>query len=343
MGVAIGSILKRKTIPLESLRGKILAVDANNLLYQFLALVRTPKGIPLRDKRGNVTSHLVGLMFRSSHLMNDYGIPLAFVFDGRPPPSKEAEIQKRRKIREKAYEEYEKAVSTGDYQKAFSKAVMTARLSKNLVNDAKRLLSLLGIPYIQAQSEAEAQAAYMARVGHVWACNSRDYDSILFGAPRLVRYVTISGKEFLPAKDVSRPLIPELITLSEVLSQLHVTQEQLIDIAILIGTDFNRGVRGIGPKRGLDLITRYKSIENLPEEIKVKVSVNYENVRKIYLNPPITHEYNIEYSGLQESALYDFLCNERNFSKQSVDTVVGRMKRFYSSLTQSDLAKWVGT
>ena len=148
MGVDTGSILVRRTISLESLRGKMLAVDANNLLYQFLALIRTPRGIPLRDDSGNVTSHLIGLMFRSSHLMSDYGIFLVFVFDGRPPTFKEAEILKRRKAREKAFKEYERAVQEGDYAKAFSKAVMTGRLSQNLVSDAKRLLSLLGISYV---------------------------------------------------------------------------------------------------------------------------------------------------------------------------------------------------
>ena len=341
MGVDIGSILVRRTISLESLRGKMLAVDANNLLYQFLALIRTPRGIPLRDDSGNVTSHLIGLMFRSSHLMSDYGIFLVFVFDGRPPTFKEAEILKRRKAREKAFKEYERAVQEGDYAKAFSKAVMTGRLSQNLVSDAKRLLSLLGIPYVQAPSEGEAQAAYMARINDVWACNSRDYDSILFGAPRLVRYLTISGREFLPTKGVSRPLIPELIMLDEVLSHLEITREQLIDIAILMGTDFNKGVKGIGPKKGLDIIKKYESMENLPRSLKQKVSTNHDEARRIFLDPPITHDYNIQYSGLQESELYDFLCNERGFSRQSVETVVHRMKRFYSSLSQSNLAKWI--
>jgi flap endonuclease-1 len=341
MGVDIGSILVRRTISLESLRGKMLAVDANNLLYQFLALIRTPRGIPLRDDRGNVTSHLVGLVFRSSHLMSDYGVLLVFVFDGRPPTLKEPEILKRRKVREKAFKEYESAVREGDYAKAFSKAVMTSRLSQNLVSDAKRLLSILGIPYVQAPSEGEAQAAYMARANDVWACNSRDYDSILFGAPRLVRYVTISGREFLPKRGLSRPLIPELIMLDEVLSHLGITREQLIDIAILVGTDFNRGVKGIGPKKGLDLIRKYESIENLPRFLKEKVSTDYDKARRLFLDPPITRDYGIRFSGLQESELFEFLCDERGFSRRSVETVARRMKGFYSSLSQSNLAKWI--
>ena len=320
----------------------MLAVDANNFLYQFLALVRTARGIPLKDSSGNVTSHLVGLMFRSSHLMSDYGIPLVFVFDGRPPPLKENEVMKRREVRIKAFREYQEALRLGDYAKAFSKAVMTSRLSRSLVDDSKRLLSLLGIPYVQAPSEGEAQAAYMARSSDVWACNSRDYDSILFGAPRLVRYVTISGKEFLPTKGISRPLIPERITLDETLSHLQLKLEQLIDAAILIGTDFNKGVKGVGPKKGIELIRRYHSIENLPTQLRERISKDYEEVRKVFLNPPTTHEYKLQYLGIQEKEVYDFLCNERSFSKQSVDTVVQRMKQFYSNLRQSNLGKWTG-
>lgn len=341
MGVDIGTILVRRTISLESLRGKMLAVDANNLLYQFLALIRTQRGIPLKDDRGNITSHLVGLMFRTSHLMSDYGIPLGFVFDGKPPPLKGEEILKRRKVRENAFREYKRAMKAGDYAKAFSKAVMTSRLSEKLINDAKRLLSLLGIPYVQAPSEGEAQAAFMAKQGDVWACNSRDYDSILFGAPRLVRYLTISGKEFLPTRGISRPLIPELMELDEILSDLNVTREQLIDIAILIGTDFNKGVRGVGPRKGSDLIREFGSIENLPGSLREKVFSNYVEVRRIFLDPSVTSEYSIRYSGLQESELYDFLCNERSFSRENVEIVVRRMKGFYSSLNQSDLSKWI--
>jgi flap endonuclease-1 len=200
MGVRIRPILVRNTISLESLRGKPLAVDANNLLYQFLPLVRTTRGIPFEDSSANVPSHLVGLMYRSSHLMVEYGISLFFVFDETPPRLKENEILKRREVRTKAFREYQEALHAGDYVKAYSKAVMTNRLSKGLIDDSKRLLSLLGIPYVQAPSEEEAQAAYMARSKDVWACNSRDYDSILFGALRLVRCVTISGREFLPKK-----------------------------------------------------------------------------------------------------------------------------------------------
>jgi len=341
LGTNLTPIIVKQIIKLEDLKGKSLAVDANNVLYQFLSLIRTPDGTPLMDSKGNITSHLVGLMFRSTRLIHDYGSHLVFVFDGKPPQLKGKEIEKRREVRKKATLEYEEAVKMGDYATAWSKAVMTSRLTRPLIDDAKKLLELLGIPHFQAPSEGEAQTAYMAKKGDVWAANSRDYDSLLFGAPRLVRYVTISGKEFLPSKGVSRPLKPEFISLEKLLSHHRITREQLIDLAILIGTDFNDGIRGIGPKTALRLIKKHERLEDLPEDLKSKLPTSYEDVRNIFLKPKVADDYQIEWGELQEEELYEFLCDQRGFSRQRVETVVQRMKRFYSDKTQISLGKWI--
>jgi flap endonuclease-1 len=341
LGVNLTPIIVKKILDLEALRRKSLAVDANNMLYQFLSLIRTRDGTPLKDSTGRVTSHLVGLMFRSTRLIHTYGIDLVFVFDGKPPELKAQEITKRRRLREKAKEEWEQAVKAGDYATAWSKAVMTSRLTKSMVDDAKQLLKLLGLPYVQAPSEAEAQTAHMAKQGDVWASSSRDYDSLLFGAPRLLRYLTISGREFLPSKRTSRPLEPELIDLKRLLSHYKLTYKQLIDTAILIGTDFNEGIKGIGPKTALKLLRRYGKIEELPRDVKSKVSERYESVRKIFLKPDVISNYDLEYSGLCEEELYHFLCEERDFSKKRVETVVQRTKRFYSSRRQTGLERWI--
>ena len=330
----------KQILQLEDLRGKSLAVDANNYLYQFLALIRTQKGVSLKDSHGNITSHLTGLMFRSTRLIHDYNIDLVFVFDGRPPKLKEQEIQKRRRLREKATLEYERALKAEDYSTAFSKAVMTSRLTKPLIDDAKRLLYLLGVPYVQAPSEAEAQAAYIATKGDVWAVSSKDYDSLLFGTPRLLRYLTIYGREFLPSKGISRPLKPELINLDKLLFYHNLTREQLVDLAILIGTDFNKGIKGIGPKTALKLVKIHGRLENLPCDISSKVPQNYYDVRKIFLEPKVTSNYTLAYGDLLENELYDFLCNQRDFSQKRVETVVQRMKKFYSNKRQVGLETW---
>jgi flap endonuclease-1 len=334
----------KKILSLEDLRGKSLAVDAQNYLYQFLSLIRMRDGTPLQDSHGNVTSHLAGLMFRSTRLIHDYGIPLVFVFDGEPPLLKQHEIMKRREQREKATREWQTALKAGDYATAFSKAVMTSRLTRPMIEDSKRLLQLLGIPSVQAPSEAEAQTAYMALKGEVWAASSKDYDSLLFGAPRLLRYLTITGQEFLPSKGISRPLKPELIELDKFLSSYEITREQLVDLAILIGTDFNEGVKGIGPKTALGLVKNYGKIENLPNEVKsVLETQNYLEVRRFFLEPKLTTDYTLKYGDLQEDELIRFLCDQRDFSKERVETVMQRMKTFYAERKQTELKEWFKT
>lgn len=341
LGVNLTPIIVKETTQLQSLRGRSLAVDANNMLYQFLALIRTRDGTPLEDSRGNITSHLAGLMFRTTRLMHDYDINLIFAFDGKPPPLKEAEIIKRHELREKATTEWKRALEAGDYATAFSKAVMTSRLTKPMVEDAKQLLQLLGIPFVQAPSEAEAQTAYMTMRGDVWASSSRDYDSLLFGTPRLVRYLTISGREFLPSKGISRPLKPELITLSELLTHHMISRNQLIDLAILVGTDFNKGVKGIGPKTALKLLKERGRLEDLPGKIRSKMPRHYKEVRKTFLSPKITSDYTLQYNDLQKEKLYEFLCDQRGFSKSRVRIAIQRMQKVHSKKKQVGLKKWL--
>lgn len=300
-----------------------------------------PDGTPLHDSQKNITSHLAGLVFRSTRLIHDYDIHLVFVFDGKPPQLKQREIIKRREKRQKATIEWQKALKEGDYATAFSKAVMTSRLTKPLIEDAKRLLSLLGIPFVQAASEAEAQGAYMAMKGEVWAASSKDYDSLLFGAPRLLRYLTISGREFLPSKGISRRLKPEIIELDRFLSQYNIGREQLVDTAILIGTDFNQGVKGIGPKTALNLIQKHGAIEGLPSEIKSRIETqDYEAVRKLFLQPELTSNYDLRYGDLDEDGLYHFLCDQREFSRERVKMILQRMRGFYERKKQTKIQKW---
>ena len=341
MGVNLTPIIIKTVLTLDDLRGKSFAVDANNYLYQFLALIRMPDGTPLQDSHGNITSHLAGLMFRSTRLLHDYDMQLVFVFDGKPPQLKQHEIMKRREMRQKATQEWQDALKKGDYATAFSKAVMTSRLTQPLIEDAKTLLSLLGIPFVQAPSEAEAQSAYMAIKGDVWAASSKDYDSLLFGAPNLLRYLTISGREFLPSKGTSRPLKPELIELNMLLRRYNITREQLVDIALLIGTDFNEGVKGIGPKTALNLIQKHNQIEDLPSDIKSQLEAqNYQTVRRVFVQPEVTQNYTIKYQEPNEDGLYEFLCEQRDFSKSRVETVIQRIKAFCKRERQAELKEW---
>lgn len=339
MGVNLTPIILKQTTSLEALRGRSFAVDAFNVLHQFLALIRTRDGRPLTDQEGRVTSHLVGLAFRTTKLIADYQMRLVFVFDGKPPLLKQGEVEKRRALKRKAEAEYAEAMEAGDTATAFSKAVQTGRLDSEMIGDAMRLLSLLGVPWVQAPSEGEAQAAHMAMRGDVWAASSRDYDSLLFGAPRLVRYLTIQGQEWLPSRGRARRLEPEVIELGALLSHHGITREQLVDLAILIGTDFNTGVKGIGPKTALRLLREHGRLERMPEEVRGRLQPSLDEVRRIYLKPDVTDDFHVSAGPLSEGELLSFLCDERGFSKERVEAVVDRMKH---AQRQKSLSDWLG-
>src|SRR3989441_2277388 len=287
MGVLLTPIVVRHATSLEALRGRSVAIDGNLELYQFLSIMRTRDGRPLEDSKGRITSHLNGMAFRTTRLIADYDIRPVFVFDGPPPELKREEIRKRREAREKSIREYEAAVASGDTATAWSKAVMTSRLTRPMVEEAKNLLTLLGIPWIQAPSEGEAQAAFLTREGRAWATGSKDYDSLLFGTPRLVRFLAVSSSEFLPSVGRSRLVPPEVLDLDENLRILGLSREQLIDVAILVGTDFDEGVKGIGPKTAVKRIREWKSLEGAPAEVSAALPETLEAIRSFFANPPV--------------------------------------------------------
>lgn len=333
-------ILKREQTSFKALHGRSFAIDASIELHQFLALIRKPEGTLFTDSRGRITSHLIGLLTRTSRLVTDYRIRPVFVFDGPPNPMKRRTIDARRKAQQKAQREFAEAIASKDYSKAWSKVVMTGRVTGEIVADAKRLLSLMGIPWIDALEDGEAQASLMAARGDVWAVGSKDYDCLLFGAPILARYLTLTGREYLPAKKTSRPLIPELVKLGDNLKDMGITREQLVDVALLIGTDFNEGAMGVGPKKGLSLIKKHGSIEKVPEQIRKELPENLDEVRNIFLHPRVVEKYSISKGRPDPKGLLEFLCSEREFSQERVRKVADRLVKAGMG-TDTQLGYWL--
>jgi len=330
VGVLLTPIITKDTIALDALRGKTLAVDGNGELYQFLALIRLPDGTPLQDSKGRTTSHLSGLLYRTTRLMSEHALKLVFVFDGVPPPRKAREIAKRRAGRTRYEEERAAALARGDLAQAYSKATMTSRLTKEMVAEARELLRLMGVPTVQAPSEGEAQAAHMASISpEVWAAASKDYDSLLFGAPRLVRFLTISGREFLPSRGTFRPIVPEAIALDSLLEGWGISRESLVDLAILVGTDFNEGIKGIGPKKALVLVQRHGRIEAMPEVIREALGdpEAVDEVRRIFLDPNVSDTFDVEQAQPDLDGIIAFLCAEREFSRERVSAALERAFR----------------
>ncbi len=340
MGVNLSEIVEGREIELSHLKNKIIALDALNAMYQFLSSIRQQDGKPLMDRKGRITSHLSGLFYRTINLLEN-GIKPVYVFDGKPPKLKQKVIEERKKYREEAEKEWLKALKEGDIERARSYAMRAARVDSSMIEQAKRLLEYMGIPYVQAPSEGEAQAAYMVIRGDAFAAASQDYDSLLFGAKRLVRNLAITGRRKLPRKNVYIEVKPELILLEEVLKKNNLTREQLIDIAILIGTDYNPdGVKGIGIKKALELIRKYKSIEEIARRNVVRIDFPYEEIKKIFLNPEVTDKYEIKFPGFDREKIISFLCDEHDFSIERVENALKRLESVYPSKKQRSLDAW---
>lgn len=335
MGVALGDIVVSKEIDIDELKEKVIAVDAYNIIYQFLASIRQRDGTPLMDSHERITSHLSGLLYRNSNLLQS-GLKLVYVFDGKPDIMKEGTLEKRKKRKKEAEKEYQKALDKGDLERARSKAQQTSRMSDEIEKSAKKLLELMGIPYVQAPAEGESQAAHMVTKGDAWAVGSQDFDSLLCGADRLVRNLTITGRRKLPGRNEYKDVMPELIKLEETLGELGISRKQLIDIAILMGTDYNDGIKGIGPKRGLKKIKKHGDIEGVFENSDVYVN-NYEIIQKLFLDPKVTDEYVIEFQDPDLHGIKKFLCDERGFSESRVGSAVEKIIEARDMDKQADL------
>ena len=193
MGVAFKDLIISHETDLDSLSNKIIVLDAYNTLYQFLTTIRGIDGTPLMDSKGNVTSHLVGLFTRTSSLMQK-GIKPVFVFDGEPPALKKKTIEQRSGLKIEAEKKFLEAKEKEDTEEMKKYASRTSRLTKDMVEESKKIVSLMGLPIVQAPSEGEAQAAYMVKKGDGFAVGSQDFDSLLHGATKVTRNLSITGK-----------------------------------------------------------------------------------------------------------------------------------------------------
>jgi flap endonuclease-1 len=344
VGVNLRDLVPKTIVKLEDLSGRSIAIDAYNALYQFLAIIRQPDGTPLKDSNGRVTSHLSGILYRTSNLV-ELGIKPAYVFDGVPPALKEIEIKRRVKVKEEALVRYEWALKEGKIEEARVYAQATSHLKDYMTDDSKKLLDLMGVPWVQAPSEGEAQAAHLTKRGDTDYCASQDYDSLLFGAPKFVRNVTVSGRRKLPSKNIYIEVIPEVVELNQVLKECGITYEQLIDVGILIGTDFNPdGVVGLGPKTSLKLMKEYGNLENaLPHIKNAEFPVEPQRIREIFLHPKVTDSYKLEWKQPDVEGVVDFICRQRDFSEDRVRKALERMQRgITSQKRKTTLENWFG-
>jgi len=327
MGLKFKDIVSSHEIKLNDLKDKVVALDASNTIYQFLSSIRQDDGTPLMDHEGSITSHFSGILYRTSSLV-DKGIKPIYIFDGKPHLLKKDTQAERRQIREEAEIRWREAIDEGRIEDARKFAVRSSRISAGIIEGSKNLLELMGIPYIQAKSEGEAQASYMVSKRDAWCVASQDYDCLLFGAPRMLKNLAASGQRYRL----------EMIYLKEVLENNGLTRKQLIDVAILVGTDFNHGIKGIGPKKGRNLIKKHGDVFSVLKHLKTEIDVDPHEVRDIFLGHDFIEDYSIKWNKPNKEGVIDFLCEKHDFS---VDRVVGALNKLKKlNPTQKSLEQW---
>jgi flap endonuclease-1 len=344
MGLSIREIIPKKEIEIESLKGKTLCVDAFNSLYQFLSSVRQMDGTPLMDSKKRVTSHLSGILYRNVALL-EQGIKLVYVFDGKAPELKAKTHKKRKESRDIAKEKYEEAKQEEDIMRMKRYSSQLLRLDNDMIKESKELLYAMGIAVIQAPSEGEAQAAYLAKHKDVYAAASQDYDSLLFGAPLLIQNLTLARKR----KTLSgyKEIKPELIKLKNVLDRLEIDLDQLICLGILVGTDYNpKGIPGIGQKKALQIVQKFekpilifKEVEEKIKELPEEDQFDWKEIFELFHKPDI-ESIDIKYPKINPEKIKEILVTEHEFSEDRVNKQIQRLKKIQEKAKQEGLDKW---
>jgi len=338
MGLSIKDIIKKEEISLEDLNGKIVAVDAFNVLYQFITTIRQYDGKPLMDSKGNVTSHLSGIFYRTTNMMSR-GIKPVFVFDGEAPELKQKTREKRTAVKRDAQDKFDRAENDEDKAKYASRI---SYLTGEMIDEAKEVIEALGLPVVQAPSEGEAQASFMVQQGDAFAVASQDYDSLLFGAPRLIQNLTLAKTRKLPS-GLSVAINPQMIELGKVMKELGLTREQLICLGILVGTDYNpRGIPGIGQKTALKIVKQHKTPEEIFDEIGKEHELNFDwkAIFALFMKPKVIKDYKIKFNPINEEKLKEILVERHEFGEERISAAVKRAIEMKRATEQKSIKKF---
>ena len=338
MGVKLTSILEKKPITFDELTGKTIAVDFSNSAYQFLSSIRQPDGTLLMDSKGNVTSHLMGIWTRFSNLISK-NIKLVIVLDGEMPALKRGTSEDRKERKKEAKEKFEEAYEEGDEKLMGLYAKQTSFLDKEMINESRELMEAIGLPVIQAPSEADSQMAYLNKNGDVWACGTSDVDPLLHGAGRIVTNLTISQRRKLSSGGTIK-INPEVIDLNDTLKKLGVNQKQLIVLAILVGTDYNpEGIKGIGPKKALKLVKERNDYNKMFSELNA--DFDWKEIYELFENMDVLKKYKIKWESINAKKIRSILVDKHEFNEERVDKVISKLMESNKIKEQTGLGKWM--
>lgn len=339
MGVQISDMVHGREFDMADLAGKRVAIDAFNTIFQFISIIRDRfTGEPLKDSHGQVTSHLSGIMYRFSNML-EAGVKPVMVFDGKPPSFKRFTIEQREKRKQEAERKWKEAVDAG--KPAIKYAQAATRFTPEMMASAKELLGYMGVPVLQAPSEGEAMCAVMCKDGVVDFASSQDYDSLLFGAPRLLRNISVSGRRKLPKQEVWVEVKPEVIELEKMLAELGIDREQLITMGLLIGTDYNRGVKGVGPKTALKLVREHKTLDGVLRHVEWTDEMDPHDLMGWFMSPPSIEKPKISWERPKRDKIVNFMVAEHDFSRERVEKVLDRIDEAAERGSQSSLGAWL--
>jgi len=314
--------------------GRKVAIDASMSLYQFLIAVRQEGGAQLTTEDGSTTSHLMGMFYRTIRMV-DNGIKPVYVFDGKPPQMKAGELEKRKEKRDEAQAALEKAKEEGNMEEVDKQNRRLVKVTTEHVNDVKILLKHMGIPFVEAPCEAEAQCAELVKGGKVYAAGTEDMDALTFGSTVLLRHLTFSEARKMPIKEFH---------LTNVLDGFEFSQEEFVDLCILLGCDYVDKIRGIGPKKAIELVKKHKNIETILSNIdqtKYPPPSNwlYTEARRLFTSPDVTPatEIELKWEKPDEEGLVAYMCGEKGFSEDRIRNGCKKLGKARGGATQGRL------
>jgi len=335
MGIKLQNLVIRNKIEFSELACKIIAIDAPNIVMSLFNFARkegvNSSGGAILDRTQRPISHLYGLLYRVNFFYSKKIFPI-FCFDGKDSELKKLNTKDRLNDFRFTEKWYQKAYQSGNRELAKQIALSKEYMWQNIIQESKKLLSALGVPFIESPASAESQCAQLVKEKIVHYSNSQDYDSLLFGCPHLLQNVSKSLKRKIQGRWTYQKVVPYAIHLKETLNQLGIDQFQLVDMALMMETDYFPGIRSIGPKTALKLIKQYNTIETIIKKEYSKydfLDLTHEvimKIRKIFLVPEVVKiSDSLSWTFPNEPQILSLLCEEHNLNRERVENNVTKL------------------
>eukprot|EP01061_Rhynchopus_euleeides_P014991 TRINITY_DN25738_c0_g1_i1.p1 TRINITY_DN25738_c0_g1~~TRINITY_DN25738_c0_g1_i1.p1 ORF type:complete len:406 (+),score=191.72 TRINITY_DN25738_c0_g1_i1:54-1220(+) len=326
-----------KETDIKTYFGRTIAMDASMSIYQFVIAMKNASEagvVELANEQGQVTSHLQGIWSRTLRMLSE-GLKPIYVFDGAPPEMKKKELEERRAKAAEAQAELKRATEEGDTELMEKMSKRTVRVSKEQTEECKKLLRLMGVPCVDAKTEAEAQCAELVRKKKAWAVGTEDMDALTFGGEILLRHLSYSEAKKQPILEFH---------LKAVLESLEMTQDQFIDMCILLGCDYCSRIPGIGPVKAYDAIKKHKTIDAFIATLDKKKyplpdPYPYAEARKLFKEPEVydASTMSLAYRDPDEAGLIAYLVDEKQFQRERVVAGIAKLKKSRQAKPQARL------